>query len=180
MPKVVAGKKTASRKIAKPKASRPQMPGYGLPASKKGLLPWKWAAERLAKSLQYWVATVRPEERPHVMPVWGLWMDNAFYFSTGSQSRKTKNLEANPECVICSQDSEEAVIVEGAAEKLRDVALIRDFLFRYEKKYKWDMSGMADGMLSLKEPVFFVRPRVAFGLWEKKFATSATRWKFSG
>ncbi len=161
-----------------PKPARPEMPGYGLPAGKKGLLPWKWAADRLSKSRQYWVATVRPDGRPHVMLVWGLWLDDGFYFSTGSKTRKAQNLEMNPACVVGSENSEQAVIVEGAAEKLRDVAAIRNFLARYERKYKWDMSGMAAGMLELKEPVFLVRPRVAFGLWEKKFASTATRWTF--
>jgi hypothetical protein len=30
----------------------------------------------------------------------------------------------------------------------------------------------------MKEPVFAVRPRVVFGLWEKEFVGKATRWKF--
>jgi hypothetical protein len=168
-----------SRKPAEPKASRPHMPGYGLPKSKKGLLPWKWAADRLSKSRQYWVATVHPEGRPHVMLVWGVWTDGTFYFSTGSQSRKAHNLAQNSACVVCSQDSEQAVIVEGTAERLGDVSAIRDFIVRCERKYKYDLSGMSAGMIELKEPVFAVRPRVAFGLFEKKFATTATRWKFN-
>jgi hypothetical protein len=171
-------KNKTSPKTKLPKVSRPHMPGYGLPTSKKGLLPWKWAADRLTKSRQYWIVTVRPEGRPHVMLVWGLWLNDAFYFSTGSKARKTRNLDANPECVVCNQDSEEAVIIEGTAERLRDASVVQDFISRYQKKYKFDMSGMAKGMIALKEPVFMVRPRVAFGLWEKKFATSATRWKF--
>jgi hypothetical protein len=178
MPKFTVSTKKSLGNLKPPKATRPRMPGYGLPKSNKGLLPWKWAADRLTKSRQYWIVTVRPEGRPHVMLVWGLWLNEAFYFSTGSQSRKARNLDANPECVICSQESEEAVIVEGRAERLRDVPAIRDFLARYERKYKFDLSGMAKDMIELKEPVFVVHPRVAFGLWEKKFATSATRWKF--
>jgi len=161
-----------------PRAGRPRIQGYGLSKSRKGLLPWKWAANRLAKSYQYWVATVRPDGRPHVMPVWGLWLNGAFCFSTGSQSRKAKNLAQNPYCVVCNENSAEAVVVEGSAEPLRDVPAIRTFLSIYERKYKFDMSGMAEGMLELKEPVFIVRPRTVFGLWEKKFVETATRWQF--
>lgn len=167
-----------SRKPPAPEASRPEIAGYGLPRDKKGLLPWTWAALRLSKSRQYWIATVRPDGRPHLMLVWGLWLDDGFCFSTGSKTRKARNLESNPSCVVGSEDSEEAVIVEGIAKKLRDVAQIRAFLSRYERKYKWDMSTMAGDMLALKEPVFLVRPRLAFGFWEKKFASTATRWKF--
>jgi hypothetical protein len=54
----------------------------------------------------------------------------------------------------------------------------RKFLPVYERKYKFNMSGMKNEILSMKEPVFAVRPRVVFGLWEKYFAGKSTRWKF--
>jgi hypothetical protein len=37
---------------------------------------------------------------------------------------------------------------------------------------------MAEDILSLKEPIYLVRPAVVFGLDEKKSLSSATRWKF--
>jgi Pyridoxamine 5'-phosphate oxidase len=160
-----------------PKASRPHMPGYGMPKSTKGLLPWKWAEQRLRKSHNYWITTVKPDGSPHTMVVWGLWLDGAFLFSTGSQSRKAKNLAENPRCVVCTEQAEEAVIVEGVAE-IAEVAARRVFLKKYKPKYDFDMSGMEKDILSMKEPVFAVRPRLAFGLYEKKFMGSATRWKF--
>jgi hypothetical protein len=48
----------------------------------------------------------------------------------------------------------------------------------YERKYKFDLSTMKDDLLSMKEPVYAVRPRVVFGLWEKHFQGKSTRWKF--
>jgi Pyridoxamine 5'-phosphate oxidase len=172
-------KKSASGSAAKPPiATRPNMPGYGLPKDRKGLLPWKWAKTRLEKSKQYWIATVRPDGAPHVMVVWGLWWDDTFCFSTGSDSRKTRNLDANPRCVISNEDAMEAVIVEGAAKRLRDVPRIRKFLAIYSKKYRFDMSGMADEMVSLREPVFIVRPQKVFGQPHDSFAQKATRWIF--
>jgi len=169
-------KKSSKNKL--PRATRLQIPGYGLPKSKKGLLPWKWAEDRLKKSRQFWIATTRPDGRPHVMVIWAFWMDGKLYFSTGSTSRKARNLAANPNCVMCTDNSAETVILEGVVETERDVKTIRDFLRLYEKKYKFDMSSMSDDLSELKEPVFYLRPKVAFGLWEKKFATSATRWLF--
>ena len=44
----------------------------------------------------------------------------------------------------------------------------------YERKYKFDMKGMEQDILSMKEPVFAVRPRVVFGLWKKEFVEKAT------
>jgi hypothetical protein len=164
-------------KKAEPKASRPMMPGYGIPQTTKGLLPWKWAEQRLRKSHNYWITTVKPDGSPHTMVVWGLWMDGAFLFCTGKESRKTKNLAKNPRCVVATELAEEAVIIEGVAE---DVALPvrRVFLKKYTPKYKFDMKEMEKDILAMKEPVFAVRPHIAFGLYEKKFMSSATRWKF--
>src|SRR5258708_34130087 len=161
-----------------PKTTRPHMPGYGLPKTKKGLLPWKWAEDRLKKSRQYWIATTRPDGRPHVMIVWALWMDRVLYFSTGRQSRKARNLAANPHCPMCTQETDQAVILEGAVDTERNVEQIREFIRLYEKKYKWKLGAMAEGLLTLKEPVFCLRPKLAFGLWEKKFATTATTCGF--
>src|SRR5205823_11762931 len=94
----------------KPAARRPYMPGYGLPKDKKGLLPWSWAEERLTKSHNYWISTARPDCTPHTMVIWGLWLEGAFYFSTGEKSRKARNLQAHPQCVICTENAAEAVI----------------------------------------------------------------------
>ena len=172
----MAAPKRRSRTL-EPKTTRPLMPGYGLPENTKGLLPWKWAEQRLKKSHNYWITTVKPDGAPHAMVVWGLWLDGAFLFSTGSQSRKARNLEANQNCVVCNEDAHEAVIVEGTAG-LAPVPVRREFLKKYQRKYNFDMATMEKDILSMKEPVFAVRPRVAFGLYEKKFMASATRWKF--
>jgi hypothetical protein len=159
------------------KSSRPHMPGYGLPKGKKGLLPWSWAAQRLKISHNYWITTVKPDCSPHTMVVWGLWQDGRLLFSTGSKSRKARNLTLNKACVVCTENAHEAVIVEGIAE-IADLRARRKFLPAYELKYKFDMKGMEQDILSMKEPVFEVRPRVVFGLWEKYFVGKSTRWKF--
>jgi hypothetical protein len=111
------------------------------------------------------------------MVVWGLWQDGRLLFSTGSKSRKARNLKQNANCVVCTEHAHEAVIIEGTAE-IADVAARRKFLSVYEKKYKFDMGSMKDGILSMKEPVFAVRPSLVFGLWEKHFQSKSTRWKF--
>ena len=134
------------------------MPGYGIAETSKGLLPWSWARQRLEKSHNYWISTVRPDGLPHTMIVWGLWLDGAFHFSTGGQSRKARNLKANPRCVVCSEKANEAVVVEGVVEVSNDVKLRKRFAGLYQKKYKWDMSTFA-------EAVYILRPQVAFGLY---------------
>jgi len=177
-------KKTRSKA---PQSSRPHAPGYGFPKSVKGLLPWSWAEQRLKKSHNYWITTIKPDGAlqnvsphgvaPHTMVVWGLWQDGRFLFSTSSKSRKARNLAGNANCIVCTEHAHEAVIVEGIAE-VADLDARRKFLPVYEKKYKFDMSAMKADILAMKEPVFAVRPTVVFAMWEKYFQSKATRWKF--
>jgi len=154
------------------------MPGYGLPKGKKGLLPWKWADDRLKKSHNYWITTVKPDRSPHTMVVWGLWLDHRFLFSTGRRSRKARNLAANHCCVVGTEKANEAVILEGVADEVTDLDLLRNFLKLYRRKYAWEMPSFEEDILNLKEPIFAVRPKVAFGLDEKNFVNAATRWRF--
>jgi PPOX class probable F420-dependent enzyme len=152
------------------------MSGYGVLDADdgEGLLPWDWAVERLSVSHNYWLATTRPDGRPHAMPVWGVWIEGALYFSAGRQSRKARNLKANPHCVVTTENSAEAVIVEGKAEEIVDRAALKPFYEAYNAKYGWDMEQDE----YVKEPVYAVRPRVVFGIRERDFTASATRWIF--
>src|SRR5208283_1645391 len=106
---------TARTPVTQPKASRPLMKGYGVPKSLKGALPWEWARQRLVESHNHFIVSVRPNGAPHLMPVWGVWREEAFYFSTAETSRKARNLKRNPNCVVSTEKAEEAVIVEGVA-----------------------------------------------------------------
>jgi hypothetical protein len=108
------------------------------------------------------------------MVVWGLWLDEKFYFSTGGKSRKARNLAVNPQCVISTEDAAEAVIVEGIAEQIAasdDGAFLKKFIRLYKKKYNWKIDGSEGN-------IYAVHPRTAFGLWEKNFTGAATRWQF--
>ena len=82
-------------------------------------------------------------------------------------------------CVIGTEQAHEAVVVEGVAEKLRDVEHLKELLSLYQRKYDYDMSTMQEDILALREPIFAVRPSVAFGLEEKTSLQNATRWRFA-
>jgi PPOX class probable F420-dependent enzyme len=148
------------------------MPGYGLPESTQGLKPWSWAEQILRAGHNYWVATARADGRPHVMPVWAVWHDGALWFSTGGESRKSKNLAARPECSVGVEHESEAVIVEGAAERMAASAAPRELAESYAAKYG---GGYPDD-----SPLYRVAPRVAFGFSEtaEEFGEVATRWLF--
>ena len=157
------------------RVSLPQMPeSYQLCDGGKGgeFLPWSWLSERLVRSRNYWVASARPDGRPHVMPVWGIWMDNALLFSTDRRTRKARNLAANPATVVNLESGDEAVILEGATEEVKDKKLLQRFDDVFYDKYKMRPSSIPGDV-----GVFTFHPRVAFAWWEKDFNRCATRWQ---
>lgn len=159
-----------------PPASRPFMPGYGIvgPEEGSGLLPWSWAEERLRRSHDYWVATRWPDGRPHVMPVWGVWHDDCLWFSSSRRSRKARNLLADPRCVVTTDNALEPVVVEGAADRVTDVASIGKMLDDLNAKYATEYG--VEFLDPAVNATFRVRPMWAFGLREDDFAGSPTRW----
>ena len=161
-----------------PRASRPNIP-YGLLDATEGdgLFPWSRVSERMLAAHIYWIGTTRPDGRPHVMPVWGIWLDETFYFSTGANSVNGRNLAANPSLTVHLESGEDVIVLEGRAEEISEPPLIARINDVYGPKYDWDQ----------RMPSFYaLRPTVAFA-WlcrgggpasEKDFTGTATRWRF--
>jgi PPOX class probable F420-dependent enzyme len=164
--------------MAGPASDRPWMPGYGvLPADQgSGLIAWAEAERRLSVSHDYWVATVRPDGRPHVMPVWGVWLDGRVWFSSGLRSRKARDLAADPRCTLTTDDAQDPVVVEGSAVQVTDPAGIAAFLEAMNAKY--DAGMTVDFLDPAVNGSFAVRPERAFALSHDDFVGSPTRWRF--
>lgn len=160
-----------------PTASRPQMPeGYGVPAHDDSLLDWSWADERLREAKNYWFCTTRPDGRPHAMPAWAAWIDGVLYFDGSPETRRGRNLAANPAITVHLESGDEVVILEGVTEyagrPARALAerLAAELARKYGPTYvpspdTWDEGGL-----------WTLRPKVAFG-WSE-FPTTVTRWRF--
>jgi Pyridoxamine 5'-phosphate oxidase len=161
-----------------PEASRPYMPGYGTkgPTEGRGLLPWSWAEERLTRSHDYWVATVRPDGRPHLMPVWAVWDDRALWWSSGLASSKARNIEADPRCTIATDNAWEPVVLEGVAERVTDHDALARFIGLENEKYGTDYS--VDFLDPAVNGTYRVAPSWVFSLTEDDFEGSPTRWSF--
>jgi PPOX class probable F420-dependent enzyme len=154
------------------------MPGYGIvgPTAGRGLLPWAWADERLARSHDYWLATARPDGRPHLMPVWAVWHDRALWFSCSVGSRKTANLRAEPRCSLATDNAYEPVVLEGVAEVVTDAEVLAATLARENAKYGTDYGlEMVDPALNT---TFRVGAVWVFSLDESDFTGTPTAWRF--
>ncbi|HVL07302.1 MAG TPA: pyridoxamine 5'-phosphate oxidase family protein [Acidimicrobiales bacterium] len=97
-----------------PAVERLDLPaGYGSPSER---LVWADVRARLEAAPHVWLATVRPDGRPHTVPVDGLWVDGAFWFGGSAETVKHRNLLLDGRASVHAGDGDAAVIVEGTAE----------------------------------------------------------------
>lgn len=94
--------------------------------------------EKLLEKKVLWIASVRPDGRPHLVPVWFIWHADHFYFSTAPDSVKAHNMDANPQVAVALEDGTNPVICEGEAHAVAMpvAAEIADAFFR---KYEWNL-----------------------------------------
>ncbi|MFC4588541.1 pyridoxamine 5'-phosphate oxidase family protein [Sphaerisporangium corydalis] len=146
--------------------------------------PWAEARGLLQGAGTFWLSTVRPDGRPHVTPLLGIWAEGAMYFCTGPAERKAANLAANPHCVLttgCNSLTEGLdVVVEGDATVVGDDALLRRLAGAYEEKYgqNWhfdvrDGAFHGEGGRAL---VYEVAPSKVLGFAKDPYGQ--TRWRF--
>jgi hypothetical protein len=150
------------------------MEAYGVSTSSDGPLAWGHAEKRLAGARNYWIATTRPDGRPHAAPVWGVWVEGGLYFGTGRSSVKGRNLAHSPELVVHLESADDVVILEGEVEEVRDRDPFDAVDAAYRAKYGMGVSEAGD-----EGAVWYVvRPRKAHAWLENDFPNTATRWRF--
>jgi hypothetical protein len=160
---------------------------------------WDVARERLANPEQQrtsWLATVRPDGRPHLMPIIALWIDGAFYVVAGEGTRKARNLGAEDRCVIATTSTTLPsldIVVEGRAEPLRDPDEVRRIAGRLGEN-GWPLEPRGDKVHGPHAPtagpapytIYRVIPSKAFGLpgmygmdqFDPADLPAPTRWDF--
>jgi nitroimidazol reductase NimA-like FMN-containing flavoprotein (pyridoxamine 5'-phosphate oxidase superfamily) len=131
-----------------------------------GATPWADAAEVLERAELYWITTVRPDGRPHVTPLIGVWHDGAVHFCTGLREQKARNLEHNPHVALTTGRNTWArgldVVVEGTAVRIADHDALQALADAYEAKYgsPWHFD-VGDGVFGTGEDaaaVFRIEP----------------------
>jgi hypothetical protein len=160
--------------------------------------PWSVARKRIANREEgqaNWLATVRPDGRPHLMPLIAVWIDGAFHFLAGEGTRKARNLAADGRCVIGMSSFELPsidIVVEGHAEPLADPDDVRRAADVF-KKTGWPLEVRGVEVYGPNAPtagpppyrIFRMIPSKAFGLpgqygmEEQEELPKPTRWTFS-
>jgi nitroimidazol reductase NimA-like FMN-containing flavoprotein (pyridoxamine 5'-phosphate oxidase superfamily) len=147
---------------------------------------WLEARWRLEEAQYYWLATVRPDGRPHVMPISAIWLDGALYFCTSPSSRKARSLASIADCVITVDSDDLHLVVEGDATHVSDTATLQRAAAVYESKYGWQVEVQDGALYGDAAPtagpppyaLYRVMPSVAFAFGTDD-SYGASRWEFA-
>jgi PPOX class probable F420-dependent enzyme len=84
------------------------------------------------------LATIRPDGRPHVAPVWFVLDGDDLIFNTGVTSVKGRSLRVDPRAALCVDDERPPfshVIVEGRVTISEELPALRESATRIAARY---------------------------------------------
>jgi general stress protein 26 len=148
--------------------------------------PWSEVVGVLEGSEMFWLATTRRDGRPHVTPLPAMWRDGKLHFCTGAGEQKAKNLEGNAACVLTTGTNTFRagldVVVEGAAARITDNAVLESLAQMWKDKLDWDFE-VGDGVFQdpgggAEALVFAVTPTKVLA-FAKGAPYSQTRYRFA-
>ena len=164
------------RFAAEPPRERPDSPpeGYGVPRTGGTFIEWGHVIERLQGAEGYWLGTVTPGGRPHVVPIWGCLVGDDLYLETGDPNTiKNRNLRGNANVFVHLDDVNDVVLVRGTGVEIKPSPELGEALAAaMGGKYSgydptpdsWDNGGM-----------WRIEPETVIA-W--KDMPSSTRWRF--
>jgi hypothetical protein len=150
-------------------------------------LPWSRAQAQLESGAggTYWIATMGLDGRPHLTGFGGVWEDSKVYLVSGPGTRKSRNLNANPNCVVSVSLPGLDLVIEGKAVRVTDETTLKRLAGRYAAQ-GWPAT-VADGAFtapysapSAGPPpwnLYAITPVTAFGVASAE-PHGATRWQF--
>jgi hypothetical protein len=157
------------------------------PYVEDGRPPASWTAvvEELERSFTYWVATLHPAGRPHMVPVLGVVNDEALHFAAGPGSQKIRNLDRGPAISVATSGEEFDVVLEGTARRVEHRPSLAHVAAAYTDKYGWEVDVVdsalwGEGAPSAGPPpyhLYRLTPHRAFS-FPTNGATPPTRWTF--
>lgn len=132
------------------------------------------------------LSTTRPDGRPHAVPLGALWIEGAFYFTSGPGTRKSRNLTANPACAMTARLKGLDLVVEGEATRVTDPETLERVAAVY-RNWGWPVSVEGNAFTAPYSapsagppPWYLYRLTVhtAFGVATTE-PFGATRWRFA-
>jgi F420H(2)-dependent biliverdin reductase len=93
--------------------------------------------QRLETSRNLWLATVRPNGSPHLVPIWFVWVNDKAYLCTSNESVKARNISRNPRVAFALEDGDDPVLIQGTAKLLDEFPV--DVVAAFQKKFNWNI-----------------------------------------
>jgi hypothetical protein len=78
-----------------------------------------------------WLTTINPDGSPHLTPVGFAQFDGIWYFTSGPGTRKSRNLAADPRCVVSVATHPFDLVIEGSAARVTDADELRSVADEY-------------------------------------------------
>jgi hypothetical protein len=157
-----------------------------------GSQPIPWSRPRdlleggaLSSAGSCFLGTVRPDGRPHAAGVGGAWYDGDLYLQTGPETRKGRNLAANPACTISTSLPGIDLVFEGDAERVVDTPTLEAIAAIY-REGGWPVEVEGDAFTApYSAPsggpppwhLFRITVHTVFGVAGAE-PHGATRWRF--
>jgi hypothetical protein len=135
------------------KITRPKFP-TGYVDKPIAFVDWKWVAAQLTESKIYWLCSVYPNGRPHVVPRWGVFLDGKVYYDGSPETRHGRNIKLNSNISVHLENGTQPIILYGTstASEKPSPELGKKLSQEYKKKYKelgyapgpnsWDGGGL--------------------------------------
>ena len=158
-----------------------------------GNAPLAWARVEAAleatgkKNDTWFLGTTGADGRPHAAGVGALWHDSGLYFTSGSGTRKSKNLARNPAASVGISLADIDLVFEGEVERVTDRAALEVLAGRFNEG-GWPAKVEGDAFTAP-----FSAPSAGPPPWQvyrfrfaKVYAVAssepfgATRWTFEG
>jgi general stress protein 26 len=152
-------------------------------------IPWSRALQALESAVPKdrtpFLATTRPDGRPHLAGVGALWDEGKVYFVSGAGTLKSRNLAQNPRCAISMSLKGIDLVIEGVAERVTDDETLERLAKRYadqgwaptvkDRAFTHEYNAPSAGPPPWD--LYAVTPITVFGVQSEE-PGGATRWRF--
>jgi len=153
-------------------------------------LPWSRAHDLLAggplgTEAVFFLGTTRPDGRPHSAAFGAAWYDGDLYFQTGAETRKARNVIANPAVTVSARLPGIDLVFEGEAQHVTDTETL-EAVTEVWRKGGWEAEVDGDGITApYNAPgtgpppwlVFRITAHTVFGVATAE-PYGASRWRF--
>jgi PPOX class probable F420-dependent enzyme len=95
---------------------------------------------KLDTARNIWLASVRPDGRPHLAPIWFAWHAGKVYLCTEPASIKARNIQHNARVSLALEDGHSPVICEGTASVVPS-PWPPELIAIFKRKYDWDIAS---------------------------------------